>query len=233
MTVAAPPKSHGILFKAPMVRALLNTRPNVWPPEPIDPALPCKGQTRRIIKPQPPTDAGGLLECDGGTHWMDYPIWAAENPNNLDLRNEFKCPHPVGTKLWVKENFYIDHVDYLYGPLPKNRPAEISDDMIIYPADAKNPNLSWCCQLIPECSCAEIGKPAMRSGMLMNRWASRIGLLSKTVRVERAQGISDADAIMEGFASVGAFADLWVEINGQKSWDENPWVFVYEIPRTK
>ncbi len=47
-------KPKPMLFSGSMVRDLLNTRPGVWPAEPIDPALPCKSQTRRLIKPQPP-----------------------------------------------------------------------------------------------------------------------------------------------------------------------------------
>lgn len=39
---------HPILFSGPMVRSLLNTRKNVWPPQPIDPSKPFKGMTRRI-----------------------------------------------------------------------------------------------------------------------------------------------------------------------------------------
>ena len=44
-----------ILFSGPMVTALLYTKPNVWPAEPIDESKPCKTQTRRIIKSQPET----------------------------------------------------------------------------------------------------------------------------------------------------------------------------------
>ena len=60
-----------IIFSTPMVQALLNTKPGVWPPEPIDASKPCKSQTRRVIKPQPKTQGldyryDGLFDGDDG-----------------------------------------------------------------------------------------------------------------------------------------------------------------------
>jgi hypothetical protein len=199
----AEPKAHGILFKAPMVRALLNTKPGVWPAEPIDRAMPFKWQTRRIIK-----GLGIFIDTE-----MDM-----EPPESVDgIEWSFgdgtvaKCPHPPGTILWVKETwqpFFKDGAIYLADAGTSRINATSEED-----AKAK-----W---------------PKWKSSMLMPRWASRITLLVKSVRVERTQDISEADAIAEGFRSVGAFADLWVEINGRKSWNENPFVFVYETPRIK
>jgi hypothetical protein len=37
-----------ILFSKLSILGIKNTRPGTWPPEPIDPSLPCKGVTRRI-----------------------------------------------------------------------------------------------------------------------------------------------------------------------------------------
>jgi hypothetical protein len=93
----------------------------------------------------------------------------------------------------------------------------------------------------------------------MPRWASRITLDVIGVRVERLQGISEADAWAEG-CERGApwdngqghfpaerdlgggssegwdnardwYADLWDSINGSGSWDANPWVWVVEFRR--
>jgi hypothetical protein len=36
-----------------MVKAILNTKPDVWPPEPIDEGKPFKWQTRQIVYPIP------------------------------------------------------------------------------------------------------------------------------------------------------------------------------------
>lgn len=83
----------------------------------------------------------------------------------------------------------------------------------------------------------------------MPRWASRITLLVKAVRVERLQSISEADARAEGVSLcsgwnasetkyginyAGPFSHLWQSINGKRpgcSWGDNPWVWVIEFER--
>jgi hypothetical protein len=74
-----------------------------------------------------------------------------------------------------------------------------------------------------------------------------------SVRLERPQDISEADAIAEGCAknhngyywggphavsglkqmatAVSAYQDLWESINGPGSWEANPWVWVVEFKR--
>ena len=79
----------------------------------------------------------------------------------------------------------------------------------------------------------------------MPRWASRITLEITSVRVERLQAISEADAVAEGVTAVSsggvtlftttgvncfqtakdAYAALWESINGPDSWGANPWVW--------
>lgn len=74
----------------------------------------------------------------------------------------------------------------------------------------------------------------------MPRWASRITLDVISVRVERLQDISDADAMMEGCASspnwqafgTVAFRQLWDYVNAKRApWSSNPWVWVIEFKR--
>lgn len=95
--------------------------------------------------------------------------------------------------------------------------------------------------------------------MFMPRWASRITLEVTSVRVERLQDISEADAMAEGITygptfdeegrsggyhwdrsrededvyptAVQAYRQLWMGINGPDSWDANPWVWVLEFRR--
>lgn len=95
-----------------------------------------------------------------------------------------------------------------------------------------------------------------RSSRFMPRWASRITLEIVSVRVERLQGISEADAIAEGLVSVagplktrmweystsagGQFTDprvayhcLWDELNASRGhpWQANPYVWCIEFRR--
>ena len=75
----------------------------------------------------------------------------------------------------------------------------------------------------------------------MPRAASRITLEINSVRVERLQDISEADAMAEGVnagkylglerANARAFSELWESINGPDSWAANPWVWVIEFRR--
>jgi hypothetical protein len=97
-----------------------------------------------------------------------------------------------------------------------------------------------------------------RPSIFMRRECSRINLEILSVRVERLQSISDADAITEGIERVPdnfgngpayrdytmaypedtsewfnnpirSFQSLWELINGAESWSANPWVWVVEF----
>jgi hypothetical protein len=95
-----------------------------------------------------------------------------------------------------------------------------------------------------------------RLARFMPKEYSRIFLEVTGVRIERLQDISEADAIAEGIAStthlrgpfagthyyhylkdkwgpspIHSFQTLWQKINGQESWEENPWVWVISFKR--
>lgn len=94
-----------------------------------------------------------------------------------------------------------------------------------------------------------------RPSIHMPRWASRILLEITAVRVERLKDISEADAKAEGVeladgfqelwkgyaknhhdlmhSAAQSFASLWCSINGDGSWDANPWVWVIEFKRVE
>jgi hypothetical protein len=94
-----------------------------------------------------------------------------------------------------------------------------------------------------------------KSSIFMPRLASRIQLKITDIRIERLQGISEDDACDEGAGvwaenpdnrpkwSDGslnkynnhrqAFQALWQSINGDASWNANPWVWVVEFERIK
>lgn len=93
-----------------------------------------------------------------------------------------------------------------------------------------------------------------RLARFMPRSASRLTLEIVSVRLERLQAITEADAIAEGVeitpvadlasrvlqfqgkgvqvaAAVVAYAHLWETINGPGSWAANDWVWVVEFKR--
>ncbi len=187
-------RERQILFKAPMVRAILEG----W-----------KTQTRRVVKPQPVGNAD-----------VQFRVAAAVT---LDGGKQLHCPYgQPGDRLWVRETHYI-----------------LDDDRVIYmatpPVDGHWEGGAW------------------RPSIHMPRWASRILLEVTAVRVERLQGISEADAKAEGVyadaacngmytadgntyttkqdGAAGAYAELWESIHGDASWDANPWVWVVEFKK--
>ena len=208
-------KKRPILFKAPMVRALLDDS---------------KTQTRRVMKPQP--TYSGYSEVE-----------ATRQFNKMLEMGAIRCPYgKPGDRLWVRETWAHD-ADSLeqcraafedamggggYGPY--YRATEYAPD-----------TLQW------------------RPSIHMPRWASRITLEIVSVRLERLQDISEADAIAEGIfrleyggqisyrdyslndewaevspmleSPVNSYRTLWESINGAGSWDANPFVWVVEFKK--
>jgi hypothetical protein len=219
-------KDIGILFKPPMVRAIIEDR---------------KFQTRRVMKLQP-TIKPQLIVRNGYT----IAVWPGES--EFDVQ-ECRCPYGTrGRRLWVRESFFIDHLDYETGRLPKDRPADLEPESIHFVADGT------CCEQIPECACAEVGKPKSRPSLLMPRWVSRIDLNVSDVRVEQLVDISKADAVREGAeyrrggysmdwsrrdlvreTARGAFQAYWDDINRDRGfpWNGNLWVWVISFRRIK
>lgn len=218
-----------ILFSAPMVRAILSGH---------------KTQTRRVVKPQPPD---GTVQVSTWHHPDPRPMFVSWTRNGAPVADHptagaeisdwpaLPCPYgEPGSTLWVREPFKrdIDHMD--------------SRKLIVYRADDAVhdagsagafdfPDIGW--------------KPSIH----MPRVASRITLEVVSVRVERLQDISEADALAEGctqnhngyfwggpHAVSGlkqmatahkAYRDLWESINGPGSWDANPFVWVVTFRR--
>lgn len=206
-----------ILFSAPMVRAILNGS---------------KTMTRRAIKPQPFT----VQELSDGT-------WESSPDGGFDVGvKKLKCPYgEPGDRLWVRESFWEAgrwEPDYgapgsgdVSGKYWKKFGARCFDEDLLIPL----PGQEW--RRIPS--------------IHMPRVASRILLEISSTRIERLKAISQQDAKSEGVDQVRGewahhpdfrgwghtvtdrevFEMLWNIINGDESWDANPYVWVVEFRR--
>jgi hypothetical protein len=205
-----------------MVRAILDGR---------------KTQTRRALK-------GSLSVVEGVARWLyGKKIVSGGLQEVLSTLAFYHCPYGrPGDRLWVKEKW--------------SAPALLDDDP---PSDMDAwvmDSLGWRLWYSADDTMTEI-KPPIIEGANRGRWRSslhmprthcRILLEVVSVRVERLQEISEADAMAEGVifttpeqdepAEAGgqpfrparaAFRKLWESING--SWEANPWVWIVEFRR--
>lgn len=177
-----------------------------------------KTQTRRVAKPVRHPDLGNV--------YAPGALVLEHEPQHVIDRC---CPYGrPGDRLWVREShwWFKDECDHETGYYP---PALTADD-VEYRADGESKRHGW------------------RPSIHMPRWASRILLDIKAVRVERLQDINEMDAAAEGVAtwapgalspdSLNAdpsdqFRWLWTSINGPDSWAQNPWVWVVEFKRVQ
>lgn len=165
-----------------------------------------KTQTRRLLK-------------------LPHGFW--ENNKNGDLVPiPINCPlGNIGDELWVRENHSFDE---------QMNSVKVSDmsfnEPIFYPATNQ---IS-----APGCAMISVGKT--RPSIHMPRWASRIQLRITDISIERLNAITDKDALAEGIdqtnTSIGGYAKerfkrLWQSIYGEKSWADDPWVWVIEFER--
>lgn len=173
-----------------------------------------KTQTRRVAKPVRHPDLGNV--------YAPGALVLEHEPQHVIDRC---CPYGrPGDRLWVREAFMHEPADFCWEASVSVpcRPAET-----VYRADFPNsqPGEGW--------------KPSIH----MPRNLSRILLEITSVHVERLQDISEADALAEGVPHSlnlpgGRFArenfeHLWWTINGDGSWESNPWVWVVEFKRVQ
>ena len=200
-------KIHPILFSTEMVKAILDGR---------------KTQTRRIIKPQPVSNTDGSFdywEAADNRHYIPSKEVLADNCPYGRVKNYLGAPVWY---LWVRESFGYS-----------------SDGKLHFKADVCSPKYD---------------KPAKgwKPSIHMPFAACRLFLKIISVKVEHLADITDEDAKAEGIewsARQGyvnyinedtpfkypkhSFKSLWYKINGEPSWDANPWVWVIEFEQTE
>ncbi len=224
-------KERGMIFNGEMVRAILEGR---------------KTQTRRMLSPlqlKMIDVAASIGEC--------YQLESVHQHANSQSYYREWCPFgAVGDRLWVRETWGdvnlegIPAIAYradgdVYSPMDDESFLD-KDGAFKYddPRVAKYCFAAWYSDLISGT------EGNWRPAIHMPRWASRITLEITDVRVERLQGISEADAKAEGIIPAAGgveqgwqhrfnFRELWIGIYGEESWQHSPWVWVIEFKRVE
>jgi hypothetical protein len=219
-------KERPINFSASMVKALL---------------AGTKTQTRRIMRPQPIPEISEIEEVPATDPYLGCVvsghsgIW--EDVHSCDLR--WKCPFGMpGDRLWVREDHHITLIDQRAVSVRYMADDEFTREITIGPREF-------------EMFQGRKRPLATTRGRFMWRCLSRITLEIVSVRVERLNAITEADAKAEGvFEGInhwratedgedvysfayGAYSGLWETINGGGSWALNPWVFVIDFRRVE
>lgn len=193
-------KERPILFSTLMVQAILQGR---------------KSQTRRIVKPQP--DENGMSYMANAPLDWNYERDGEWKPWFFDTdegeRYAIHCPYGnPGDILWVRETFSLSN--------------DINGNFNHFNYKADNDPLNSIVKWKPS--------------LFMPRAACRLRLEIINIKVERLQDISEEDAKAEGVETLGLypgydisyrgkFEGLWNSINGNESWEMNPWVWVIEF----
>lgn len=214
-------RERPILFSASMVRALLDGT---------------KTQTRRVVKwhglePGLNLQFSGLSVERSGSNW----VLSSPTRDSYAYRSvPMPCPYgQPGDRLWVREAIRL---------VPDQEPDDGTGRVLsTYGADGSLTVADawpWKRSYLPPMHCP--------------RGLSRIDLEITGVRVERLQDISDEDAVAEGTpcyvcdrtmdgrsedechcfhsqAKASDYRNLWEQINGDGSWDVNPFVWVVEF----
>ena len=195
------PKEKPIIFSTPSIPAIQNLKPDVWPPEPIDPGKPWKWQTRRIVKDD--IVNGFDIDIDGKViAYIDQATGDSYKPEEI-------CPYPPGTRLWVRETWQKNY--WNEAMIPNKYAYKASPETWIYfSEEEKRLKKKW------------------RSPRFMPKAAARLWLEVKNVRVERIKEISNEDILAEGINDLGSYGanydyfanEIWDTLNAKRSY---PW----------
>lgn len=172
-------KERPILFSGPMVNAIREER---------------KTQTRRVVKPQPELESNEWHYEKSRGLSVDHYYWKDGSPANDKLVAE-QCPYGVpGDRLWVREAWAKSSCDRGSGVI-----RYAADDTARFVVAEDGGEGDWCglAGVADASRCLPVDR--WRPSIHMPRWACRLVLEVVSVRVERLQAISEADAIAEGF----------------------------------
>lgn len=224
-----------ILFSAPMVLALQSG---------------AKTQTRRILKPQPEhlqhyEWKGKVLHDSEYRHWCYKGHVGHDNWASITDQLRPALPIEIGDRLWVKETFTMtQHSHAVYRADARDQFGHRWSE--ITPGDPKR-EVVWkpsifMPRVASRLTLVVTDVRVQRLREISNGDAAAEGVTEHEEIVDitstpsghpveihdyryRVEGIGDDD---EGYLDEwSAFRNLWVTINGQESWDADPWVAAY------
>ena len=196
-----------------------------------------KTQTRRVYKPKE-----GFPRLDGEVTPASSDQWTEWGP----------CPYGIpGDTLWVRESWCGYGGPPIVGGRKVVGAAVKQSNGGVWLTTDQEP--VWVHYRADHGGDPPLQHLHWRPSIHMPRWACRLTLAVKAVRVERLQGISEADAVAEGVVNhydgrhgqhwdpsrnmeIGPhqheFMRLWDSINGKRHpWAGNPWVWVVEFEK--
>ncbi len=220
-----------------------------------------KTETRRVVKPQPPTWATKAIPIVGP--WQTFEGWHPKGKCGHEkcacIGSEtgglamwtLKSPYgQPGDRIWVKETHWR------FGQWVKNGFTKSGKQRWRFSADRLHK--STVCFEPPHVKPKPTSKGwHTRPSIFMPRWASRITLEITGGRVERVQDITEAGAKAEGVpptrigfndprnggmthseSYIETYGELWDSLNakrdgGKFAWEKNPWVWVVQFKRVK
>lgn len=224
-------KEYPILFSAPMIRAILNGS---------------KTQTRRIMhKNQPPVDAVQFIGADNKPTG-EFGL-CLEHKRVID--KHVICPLGyIGDQLWVREAWRVS--DLFNDFAPRDLPVGVIASFEADDGDGLSGKLRpsifmprWASRI--DLRITQVGVEKLQD--ISDEDALAEGIVKVYCGVTGADIYahfgaiavnSEAEKIMVDVNFIAetakkAFEKLWVSINGQKSWDANPWVWGVEFERLK
>ena len=221
-------KERGIIFSAPMVRAILDGR---------------KTQTRRLAKPQPPHSCRYVMNGAGSHALCLGPNDECVPPTSKSIDHRLPCPYGVpGDRLWVRERWgWFDQ--FVQHDAPPTGPIVYGTDGV--PAGSHGtywrPSIHmprWASRITLEV----VDVRVERLNEISAKDAVREGLerhddhpTSITWRHYGDEEPPDPIDLWEGWLNpINSFRTLWDSINGKRHpWSSNPWVWVIEFRKVE
>lgn len=204
-------KERPIIFSTPMVQALMNGT---------------KTQTRRIIKKEIRiTAGGGVLEI------IRTPVHTEHTTTTSVDEKPLKCPYgEPGDLLYVREAF--SNIEYGAHAAQSFRADDLgSDDFLKWKPSIHMP------KAIARIWLEVVSVRVERVNDITEDDAAAEGVEANW-HVSMIHGVrTDVRAFVDYLSNTKygflmpklSFMSLWLKINGEQSWDENPWVWVVEF----